>query len=265
MRSATRTVPCLFVVRKWTQDNHLHISRILGRHRCHLHNVIAKHHHSMPPKSPINEESEQNTFQDPTPADNHHRTSKDGKIKVSRPQTGRNTKQKGSGPSSGSNSSPGDSSILPSNRQQPFRKPPSRTTLHRDNRPGNNSIHSTATSTRPSFLNSQWRTHSTQQTPLADTEGLTQALAQLTTQDNSQDTATSTVGPTKSRWRTAKPRQPPTNTTTTTPLTTKTPFHNPNTESNQRQITTVTDTPPQQQRTSQKKRGMTIGFLKLED
>lgn len=72
------------------------------------------------------------------------------------------------------------------------------------------STHKVATSTQHSFHNRQWRTTDKQpqqqlRTPSQpDTEGLTQALGQLTTEDNGQAT-TSATKPTKSRFRTAKP------------------------------------------------------------
>lgn len=257
----TQTSLCLHILRQWPGDNRLRIYRTLTRHHHLLLNIIAKHHHRMPPKGPADEGTIPNTTQDtPTPAEDSQRTTKDGKAKAPRSRTGRTSKQKASGPSSGSNSRHGDSSIQPTDNQRPFRNPLSQTTFARNNRPGNNSIHSMATSTQPSYRNSQWRTHSTQQTPSVDTDGLTQALEQLTTQDNSQDTTVPTAGPTKSRWRTAKPRQPPTSTTTTT---TKTPSHNSDIKPNPRR-TTQTATLPQQQRTSQRKRGMAIGFLAMK-
>ena len=260
----TRTASCLHIVHQWPRDNHFRLYRNLTRHRYHLHKII-KHHHSMPPQGPIEEETEQNLSQKtPILAEYTQQTPKDGKFKMPRSRTGRTSKQKATnGPSSGSNSRHGEPSTQPTHQQQPSRETPSHTTLYRNNRPGSNSIHSTATSTRPSYLNSQWRTHSTQQTPSADTEGLTQALAQLTTRDNSQDTTTPTAGPTKSRWRTAKPRQTTTCTTTTAPTTTKTPSQTADIKPNPRR-TTQAATPQHQQRTSQRQRGMTIGFLKLK-
>lgn len=259
----TQTSLCSHILHRWPGDNRLCIYRILMIRRSHLPNVIAKYHHNMPPNGRIREGDEQKTQQDtPILAENSQQTSKDGKAKASRSRTGRTSKQKASGLNSGSNSRHGDSSIQPTDKQRPFRNPLSQTFV-RNNRPGNNSIHSTATSTRPSYLNNQWRTHSTQQTPPVDTEGLTQALEQLTTQDNSQDTTAPTAGPTKSRWRTAKPRQPPTSNTTTAPISTKTPSHNPDIKPNPRRPTQAA-TLPQQQRTSQRGRGMAIGFLRIK-
>lgn len=256
----TQTSLCLHILHQWPGDNRTRIYRILTRHHHLLLNIIAKHHHRMPSQGPVDEGTTPNTTQDtPTPAEDPQRTTKDGKAKAPRSRTGRTSKQKASGPSNGSNSRLGDSSIQPTDNQRHFRNPISQT-FARNNRPGNNSIHSTATSTQPSYLSNQWRTHSTLQTPPVDTDGLTQALEQLTTQDNSQDTTAPTAGPTKSRWRTAKSRQPPTNTTTTT---TKTLSHNSEIKPNQRQ-TTQTATLPQQQRTSQRKRGMAIGFLAMK-
>jgi hypothetical protein len=260
----TQTSLCLHILHQWPGDNRLRIYRILTRHRYHLPNAIAKYYHNMPPNGPIDEGTNPNTTQDTqTPVENSQRTFKDGKAKVPRSRTGRTSKQNASGPSSGSNSRHGDSSIQPTDKQRPFRNPISHTTFAQNNRPGNNSIHSTATSTQPSYINSQWRTHSTQQTPPVDTDGLIQALEQLTTQDSSQDTTAPTAGPTKSRWRTAKPRQAPTSTTTTASTTTKTPSHNPNIKPTPRQVTQAA-TLPQQQRTSQRKRGMAIGFLAMK-
>jgi hypothetical protein len=260
----TQTSLCSHIIHQWPGDSRLRIYRILTRHLYHLPNVRVRNHHNMPPNGPIDEGTTSNISQDtPTLAEESQRAPKDGKAKAPRSRTGRTSKQKASGPSSGSNSRHGDSSIQPPDKQRPFRNPISQTTFARNNRPGNNSIHSTATSTRPSYLNNQWRTLSTQQTPPVDTDGLTQALEQLTTQDNSQDTTVPTAGPTKSRWRTAKPRQQPTNTTTTAPTTTKTPSQNPNIKPNSRQITQAA-TLPQQQRTSQRKRGMVIGFLAMK-
>lgn len=72
------------------------------------------------------------------------------------------------------------------------------------------STHKEATSTQHSFHNRQWRTTDKQQQQQIripsqpDTEGLTQALGQLTTEDNGQATASATR-PTNSRFRTAKP------------------------------------------------------------
>ena len=252
------------LVHQWPGDNHLHIYRILTRHHYHLPRTIAKYLHSMPPTGPTGEGDEQNNPHDTqTPAENPQRTSKDGKTRAPRSRTGRTNKQKASGLSSGSNSKVGDSSIQPTDNQRSYRNTLPQTTFARNGRPGNNGIHSTATSTRPSYLNNQWRTHSTQQTPPVDTEGLTQALEQLTTQDNSQETPAPIAVPTKSRWRTARPRQPPTSNTTTAPITTKTPSHNFDMKSNPRQATQAA-TLPQQTRTSQRKRGMPIDFLRMK-
>lgn len=258
----TRTALCLPVIHQWPRDNHIRIYRILMRQH-HLHSIITKHRHNMPPRSPAEEGIDESKTQDTLiSATIHHQTSKDGKAKVSRPHTGRATKQKASGPSSSNISSNRGDSSQATNQQQPFRNNLSRHSLHRDNKPGNNSIHSTVTSTQPSYLSNQWRAHSSQQTPPMDTEGLTQALEQLTTQDNSQDTTT-TAGSTKSRWRTVRPRQSPANNTTTAPTATKTPSHKTNTKPNPRQ-TTQAATLQQQPQASPKKRGMAIGSLSLK-
>lgn len=255
------------IVHQWPGDNRLHIYRILTRIHYHLPNITTKDHHSMPPMGPTWEGDEQDKPQDTqTPVENPQRTSKDGKAKAPRSRTGRINKQKTTGPSSGSNSRPGDSSTQPTDNPQPFRNPLSQSIWARSSRPGNNSIHSTATSTRPSYHSNQWRAHSTQQTPPVDTDGLTQALEQLTTQDNSQDTTAPIPGPTKSRWRTAKPRQPPTSNRTIATTTTETPSHNSNIKPNPRRTTQAAQaaTVPQQQRTSQRKRGMAIDFLRMK-
>jgi hypothetical protein len=239
----------------------------LTRIHYHLPNITTKDHHSMPPMGPTGEGDEQDKPQDTqTPVENPQRTSKDGKAKAPRSRTGRVNKQKTTGPSSGSNSRPGDSSTQPTDNPQPFRNPLSQSMWAQSSRSGNNSIHSTATSTRPSYHSNQWRAHSTQQTPPVDTDGLTLALEQLTTQDNSQDTTAPTAGPTKSRWRTAKPRQPPTSNRTIATTTTETPSHNSNIKPNPRRTTQAAQaaTVPQQQRTSQRKRGMAIDFLRMK-
>lgn len=264
MRSVT---PFSRIVHQWPGGNRLHIYRILTRSHSRLPTIIAKHHHNMPPKGPIGDGNEQNKPRGTqTPTENSQRTSKDGKAKASRSRTRRANKQEANGPSSGSNSRPGDSLTQPTDNQQPFRNSLSQSMWARSDRPGNNSIHSTATSTRPSYHSNQWRLHSTQQTPPVDTDGLTQALEQLTTQDNSQDITASTAGPTKSRWRTAKPRQPATSNKTTATTTTETPSHNSDIKPNPRRTTQAAQaaTIPQQHRTSQRKRGMAIEFLRMK-
>ena len=258
----THTSLCSCIILQWPRDIHHQIPRILTRNHFHLHKIIARDHHSMPPKGPIGEGDEQNTPQDiQTPAEIPQRTLKDGKPKAPRSRAGRTNKQKATGPSSGSNSRLGDFSIQPTDNQQPFRNQLSQTTFAQNSRPGSNNIHSMATSTRPSYLNNQWRRHSTQQTPPVDTEGLTQALEQLTTQDNNQATGALTAGPTKSRWRTAKPVQP--RTSNTASISTRTPSHTSNIKSDPHQ-TTQAATLPQQTRTSQRKRGMPINSLRME-
>lgn len=258
----THTSLCSCIILQWPRDIHHQIPRILTRNHLHLRQIVARDPHSMPPKGPVGEGNEQNKVpQDTqTSAEIPQRTSKDGKAKAPRSRTGRTNKQKADGHSA-SNSRLGDSSTQPTDKQRPFCNQLSQTTFARNSRPGSNSTHSMATSTRPSYLNNQWRTHSTQQTPPVDTEGLTRALEQLTTQDNNQDTGPPTAGPTKSRWRTAKPGQP--RTSNTASISTRTPSHNSNIKSDPHQ-TTQAATLPQQTRTSQRKRGMPIDSLRME-
>lgn len=250
------TTPCSHIFRQWTRDNQIPTYRYLTRNQ-NLRNSVAKHHYSMPPKDLNQVEPGENNTQDPiTPAPDLQHAPKHGKDIMPRPRPARTTEQQGNGPNSSSNSNHGDSSTQATHPRQPSRNTVPKATSHRNNRPGNNSIHSTATSTRPSFLNSQWRTHITRQTAQADTEGLTQAMEQLTTQDNSKDTTTTTTtGPTKSRWRTAKPKQPLTNHTTTdsAPIATRTRSHNPK----------INPSKPRISQTSPSKRGMKIGFPSL--
>lgn len=260
------TTPYLRTIRQWTRDTQIPTYRYLTR-KHHLRNSIAKHHYSMPPKEPTQEEIKESTTQDTiTPAQDPQQVSRRGKDKIPQSRPARTTKQKDSVPSSSNNNSNhGDSSIQATRQPQHFRNTAPKTITHRNNRPGNNSIHSTATSTRLSFLNSQWRTHSTQQTAPTDTEDLTQAMEQLTTQDNSKDAkTTTTTGPTKSRWRTAKPKQSPTNSvmTDSAPVATRTRSHNPNINTSKPRIT-QTSPSHQTQRPSPSKRGMTIGFPSL--
>lgn len=247
------TVFRLYVHYLWHRETHFNNFRSLTRHRT-LHNNAIKHNLSMPPKNPPKEGVEQDTIQDThKTARDSRRTSQPGQGRVLRPRAGKATQHKDNG----------DSSLPDSQQQQPFHKSNSKPNPPRRRGPGNSSIHSTATSTRPSYRNNQWRSHSSQpqpqQTTPTDTEDLTQALAQLTTQDTSHSTTTITE-PTKSRWRTAKPRQQPSNNATTSKPAnpTKTQSHNSNAKGSQSQTTQTRA--KQASRTPDKTRGMIIGF-----
>lgn len=179
------------------------------RFLTHLRDM-ASNLHSMPPKEPTARE----TGQDSTVTTSNQAIQSDSRPVKNRTRPSRastQVKDKDSGASSSSNRRGGFSSLQSTQQSSRSHNPNSTANRRLNNGAGQNSIHSTATSTRPSFLDSQWRTHSTQPssqqvgTPsTTDTEGLTQALQQLTTEDKVQDTATTTK-PTKSRWRTAKP------------------------------------------------------------
>ena len=209
------------------------------RSLTHLRDM-ASNLNSMPQKEPTGRE----TGQDSTEITRNQANQSDSRPVKNRSRPSRastQAKDKDIGASSSSNNSHGTFSSSQSTQHSNRSHNPNSTANRRLNSgAGQNNIHSTATSTRPSFLNSQWRTHSTQAssqeagTPsTTDTEGLTQALQQLTTEDKAQDTAT-TTNPTKSRWRTAKPnskQETSTNqqTSSNNPATTstKTPSNNP--------------------------------------
>jgi hypothetical protein len=259
------TARYLHTARQWIRDKNIRTHRSPTRHQL-LHNSITKHHHNMAPNDPKDLETTTETTQETlTPTHNPQQTSNRGNDKA-RPS--RTTKQARNGSNSSNNNhgDPGDPSIQATRQQQPSHVPNSKPTFQRNSRPGSNSIHNTATSTRPSFLNSQWRTHSTQQTTSADTEDLTHAMEQLTTQDNNKDTTATTTGPTASRWRTTRAaKQPPANSTTTdtAPISTRTRSHNPNAKaSNPR--TTPAAQPQQGLQPSPRQKGMTIGFPSLK-
>jgi hypothetical protein len=172
------------------------------RFLTHLRDM-ASNLHNVPPKEPImrdaGQDSTENTGTQTPPTGSRP-------IKNRTRSSRASTQMVDSGASSSNRGNPSIQSTQPSNRSH---NPKSTVSRRLNSGAGHNSIHSTVTSTRPSYLNSQWRAHSTQPsnqqtTSTTDTEGLTQALQQLTTEDNPQDTATTTK-PTKSRWRTAKP------------------------------------------------------------
>lgn len=246
--------PRLQTFHLWPQGSQLGNLRYLARYHILHNNNILNHQQSMPPKEPSKEQTEQETTQNTrTSAQDAPQISQLGQGRVLRPRAGQPTNHRDNG----------DSSIPASYQQQPFHKLNSKTypkgKIGHGNTNGKNSIHSTDTLTRPSFLNSQSRTRSTQQTTPSDTEDLTQALAQLMTQDNSQTTA-STIEPTKSRWRTAKPKQMQSNNATTnkTAKATKAPPHNPNAQTSQPRATQTRS--KKHTNPSDKKIGMTIGF-----
>lgn len=179
--------------------------------------------HNMPPKEPTVKEA----GQDSTETSDIQTSRSGSRISSNKdcpPQASVQTKDSGAS----SNNHTGNSSTQSTQHFNHSYNPNS--TVHRrlNTGVGQNSIHNTATSTRPSYLNSQWRTHSSQQTPpTTDTEDLTQALEKLTTEDKQQDTVTTTK-PTKSRWRTAKPssnQQTSSNPTTTSTKTPPTNFN----------------------------------------
>jgi hypothetical protein len=208
------------------------------RSLTHLRDM-ASNLNSMPQKEPTGRE----TGQDSTEITRNQANQSDSRPVKNRSRPSRastQAKDKDIGASSSNNSHGTFSSSQSTQHSNRSHNPNSTANRRLNSGAGQNNIHSTATSTRPSFLNSQWRTHSTQAssqeagTPsTTDTEGLTQALQQLTTEDKAQDTATAT-NPTKSRWRTAKPnskQQTSTNhqTSSNNPATTstKTPSNNP--------------------------------------
>lgn len=178
------------------------------RFLTHLRDMVSNLH-SMPPKESTAKETGQDNI---TVTPDTQITQSDSRPVKNRIRSSRASNQvKDNGASSSSNNSRGNSSTHMQSTQPSNRSLNPSSTMNRrlKSGAGHNSIHSMATSTRPSYLNSQWRAHSTQvssqQTPpTTDTEGLTQALEQLTTEDKAQETVTTTK-PTKSRWRTAKP------------------------------------------------------------
>ena len=248
------------ITHKCPGRDQLHTTRFL----THLRDM-ASNLRNMPPKEPTARE----TGPDSTEDTKTKATQTDSRPARNRTRSSRaSTQAKDSGASSSSNnnnSSRGNSSTHMQSTQPSNRLLNPSSTLDRrlNNGAGHNSIHSTATSTRPSYLNSQWRAHGTQpisqQTPsTTDTEGLIQALEQLTTEDKAQETVTTTK-PTKSRWRTAKPtsnQQTSTNQqASTTPVTTKTPSNKFNPKANPFNIKAQAG-----QRQSQRQKGTATGF-----
>lgn len=248
---------------RWPRIEIRGISQQLIRHH-QLHNT----HHSMSTEQPIEEVSGQEsnqTMDTTTQAPRQPLNSKNGKDRTHPSTIVQTSKQtKGSGINGGSKTRPTTAQAT-HQPNQPRNSSPHTTQPFRKAIAGHNSIHSTATSIRPSFLDNQWRKPSIQQqTPqTADTEGLTQALGQLTTEDNDQATVPATKA-TKSRWRTARPHQQQQATQQTTMPKNRSSKPKPNS-----QISQPGTTPPislrtrsqQTPQTSQKQRGMATAFL----
>lgn len=197
---------------QWHGMSSTHSTHILIRLSYRLHSTFSR---TMPPMNPTPEASSQQTE---NRADAARQTSRQ------HPRCGKNqTQDSRSGPATQQPAT--DNGAITTNPTDiPTQSMPHQ--LHRNQAHNPNSIagprqkdhldrritRSMATSTRPSFHNRQWRTPDSQPqqhhqaTSQAGTEGLTQALERLTTEDNGQATATATK-PTKSRWRTAKPNQ----------------------------------------------------------